>query len=49
MNPYIDAVLLNRLQGTLWQGLALDERPVQGRSPFPFLSLRELLALPVAR
>lgn len=27
----------------MWQGLDLDERPDQGPSPIPFLTLRELL------
>lgn len=30
--------------GTIWQGLEPDERPDQGVSPLPFLSLSELQA-----
>lgn len=30
--------------GTIWDGLALDDRPPQGDSPLPYLTLREFLA-----
>ena len=33
--------------GTIWQGLDQDERPDQDRSPWPYLTLREMLALPL--
>lgn len=41
--------LANRLPGTMWEGLDRDQRPEQWPSSHPFLTLRELLALPVAR
>lgn len=41
--------LSKRLPGTMWEGLDPDQRPEQGRSSHPYLTLRELLALPVAR
>lgn len=33
-----------RVIGTMYQGLTLDARPEQGASPFPYMTLRELLA-----
>lgn len=49
MGLRMDLDLWARCVGTMWQGLDLDERPDQGASPFPYLTLRELLALPGAR
>lgn len=45
----MDLRIMQRVMGTMWQGLDLDERPEQGPSPFSYLTLRELLALPGVR
>lgn len=45
----MDLRIMQRVMGTMWQGLDLDERPEEGPSPFPYLTLRELLALPGVR
>jgi len=37
--------LVERCKGTIYEGLALHERPAQGVSPFPYLSLSELIEL----
>ena len=33
--------------GTMWEGLELDERPAQGNSSVPYLTLRQMLSLPI--
>ncbi len=43
----MDLRIAVRLPGTMWQGLDLDEAPEQGASPRPFLTLRQLQALPL--
>lgn len=43
----IDLKLQGRIAGTMWAGLDLDEVPEQGASPFPYLTLRQVLALSV--
>jgi len=40
----MDLRTLHRVPGTIWEGLELDERPEQGVSPFPYLSLTDLVA-----
>lgn len=35
---------LNRLPGTMWDGLDFDQAPEQGVSPLPYLTLTDLLA-----
>lgn len=35
--------LVELAKGTMWEGLGLDERPQQGVSPFPYLTLAEMI------
>lgn len=41
----IEAELLLKAPGTLWEGLGLDGRPARGSSPVEFLTLREMAVI----